>query len=250
MKNEKLLNIQIVPSADNPLFEQRESGITHTSYLEETAFFSFVQQGNTEMVKQMLGKMISSGIVIGHLSKDCVRQMQYWAVCCVTLGTRYAIQGGLNEMKAFNLSDGYIMKIDKFSTVEEIVDYLKKIVVELTEFVRENAHGDCPIQIRRCLNYIDKHLNETIRLSDLAALTNLSGDYLSKCFKKYVGQTVRDYILHKKLEAAKAMLHGECNQKLIAYELGFCSQTYFITCFRKAYGITPHKYASMCRNFN
>lgn len=64
MKQGELLNIQILPHADNPSFEQRESGVTHTSYQEETAFFSFVQQGNVEMVKQRLEAYLSSGIVI------------------------------------------------------------------------------------------------------------------------------------------------------------------------------------------
>ena len=40
------------------------------------------------------------------------------------------------------------------------------------------------------------------------------------------------------------MLRGKGDQKMIAYDLGFCSQTYFITCFRKAYGVTPHQYAA------
>ena len=75
-------------------------------------------------------------------------------------------------------------------------------------------------------------------------MAGLSEDYLSKLFKKHVGKTVRDYIMEQRLEAAKAMLRGKGDQKMIAYDLGFCSQTYFITCFRKAYGVTPHQYAA------
>ena len=237
----------MVPSADNPSFEQREHGVTHTSYLEETILFSFVQQGNVEMVKQQLERYIASGIVVGRLSDNPIRQMQYLAVCCVTLGTRYAIQGGLDEMRAFNLSDSYIMRIDQLTNPEEIVAYLGEIVIELTALVRDNAHGDCPVKIRKCLKYIDQHLHEPILVSDLAALTNFSEDYLSKFFKKHIGLSVRDYVKNKRLEAAKAMLHGECDQEKIAYSLGFCSQTYFITCFKEAYGITPYKYAAMCK---
>lgn len=247
MEKGQLMNIQILPKTDDPSFEQRESGVTHTTYLEETAFYSLIQQGNTDMVRQLFGKHMAQGIVIGHLSDNSIRQMQYWAVCCITLGIRYAIQGGLEEMQAFNLSDTYIMQIDKFTAAEEIVAYLETIVLELTGLVRENAHGDCPLKIHKCLNYINQHLHETIRISDLAALTNLSENYLSNFFKKHIGVSVRDYIKNKKLEAAKAMLRGECDQKQVAYNLGFCSQTYFITCFREAYGITPHKYAAMCR---
>ena len=244
MKQGELLNIQILPQADDPSFEQRESGMAHTSYREETAFLSAIQQGDVERVKQLLGRYIKSGIVVGRLSTNSIRQMQYWAVCCVTLGTRYAIQGGLNEMQAFNLSDRYIMQIDQFTSGEEIISFLNQIVLEITGLVHENARGNCPAAIRKCLDYIDRNLHESIRLADLAALVNLSGDYLSKLFKKHVGKPLREYIIERKLETAKAMLRGECDQKMVAYYLGFCSQAYFITCFRKAYGITPHQYAA------
>lgn len=245
MKDGQLLNVRILPRTDNPIFEQRENGITHTSYMEETAFYSLVQQGDIENVKRYLVKYLQSEIVVGHLSDSEIRQMQYWAVCCVTLGTRYAIQGGLDEMTAYNLSDQYIMQIDAFRLPDEITAFLGKAVIELTELVRKSAHGKTPSAVRKCLKYIDAHLHEQIRLSALAAETGLSEDYTSRLFKKYIGVTVREYILDKRLEAAKIMLAGgACDEKALAYYLGFCSQTYFITRFKKKYGITPHKYAS------
>ena len=247
MKTGRLLNIQILPKTSNPFFEQREHGIAHTSYLEETVFFSYLQQGNVELVKQSLAKYLDAGIIIGHLSDNSTRQMQYWAVCCVALGIRYAIQGGLDEMTAFNLSDRYIMKIDTFTLPEQVVDYLGAIAIELTELVQKNTHGDCTVNIRKCLHYIDRHLHEAIRLSDLAAVTGLSESYLSKYFKKHIGKNVQEYVMDKRLEAAKEMLRTKCDQKQVAYGLGFCSQTYFITCFKKAFGITPHKFAHSCR---
>lgn len=247
MKQDSLLNVQVLKNTNNPLFEQRETGVTHTPYLEETAFYSLIQQGDTEMVRQRLREYFTSAIVVGRLSENPVRQMQYWAVCCITLGIRYAIQGGLEEMQAFNLSDQYIMQVDKLDSAEAIISYLETIVLELTGLVRKRAHRNCPASIRKCLRYIDCHLHETILLTDLAGLTHLSENYLSKLFKAHVGKPVKPYIIGKKLEAASAMLRGNMDQKKIAYDLGFCSQTYFITCFKKAYGVTPHQYAADVR---
>lgn len=244
MDSQLLSNIHVLQNTDDPLFNQREEGTTHTSYFEETAFLTLIQQGNTHLVKQMLGKFIESGIVVGRLSDDPLRQMQYWAVCCITLGTRYAIQGGLDEMTAYNLADNCIHHIDSLTDVGEIAAYITEKVIEVTELVHKSVRSGCPLPVRKCLNYIENHLHETIRMSDLADLCDLSEDYLSRIFKKYVGQNVRSFIMQKKLETAKAMLRSEYDQKMIAYYLGFCSQTYFITCFKKAYGITPHKYAA------
>ncbi len=244
MSNGKLLNIQIVPSANDPLFEQRESGIVHTSYMEETAFYSLVQQGDVEAVKMVVDKYMTSGVFVGKLSDDPLMQMRYWAVCSITLGIRYAIQGGLDEHVAYNLSDEYIRKVDSFSASEEILEFAREKVVELTQLVHKNSRKGCPKPVRRSLDYIDKHLHEKITVADLAKQADLSTDYFSRIFKKYVGQSVGDYIMAKKLETAKSMLRNDIDPKLVAYYLGFCSQTYFITCFKKVYGITPHKYCN------
>lgn len=237
-----------MPGGDNPPFIQREMGLTHTSYMEETLFLSLIQQGNVGLVKQALKNQISSGIVIGRLSKNQIRQMKYWAVCCITLSTRYAIQGVLDDMLAFNLSDRVILTIDEMTNPQTITAYLEKMVVELTELVQKSHCKDYPVAILCCINYINKHLHEKITLSQLAALVGLSPDYLSKIFKNQVGKTISAYIMEKKLEAAKAMLLSNYEQKMVAYDLGFCSQTYFISCFKKFYGITPHKFALMGKN--
>lgn len=241
-ENKKLINIKILPNASDPVFDQRETGVLHTSYLEEIAFYSIVQSGNVEMIKKSMHDFLEKGIVIGHLSNDNLRQMQYWAVCCITMITRYAIQGGLEEMTAYNLSDFYIMAIDKMTSANEITAYLENIVIKVTSLVRENLHSEYSKEIMRCVNYINNHLHERISLKELAAVSGYSESYLSKLFKKQVGKNISEYIVSKKIEEAKALLRGENSQELIAYYLGFCSQTHFISCFKKECGVTPNQY--------
>lgn len=237
------LQITVLPNTKDPEFEQRESGIVHTSYDEELAFFALIERGDTEAIRQTLQKYLYACVVIGHLSDNATRQMQYWAVCCITLGIRAAIRGGLDEMTAFNLSDQYIMQIDRMARGEEITAYLEKIVVELTQLVHRHSVSRYPAQIRHCLHYIEQHLHESIRIEALAEIAHFSPDYFCKYFKRYVGMTPVQYIMEQKLQCARGMIENGFDLHTIAYYLGFCSQTYFITCFKKAYGLTPHQYA-------
>ena len=109
---------------DNKIFSERESGVTHTPYETETMFFSLIKHGNVEGVKNGIEQLLSSNkIVAGRLSEDALRQTKYWAVCCVTLATRYAVQGGLDETAAFNFSDECIMKIDVLKSSTEILAF-------------------------------------------------------------------------------------------------------------------------------
>ncbi len=46
------------------------------------------------------------------------------AVSCITLATRYAIQGGINEADAYNFSDDFIRTMDTIENPMQIMEYL------------------------------------------------------------------------------------------------------------------------------
>ncbi len=73
-------------------------------------------------------------------------------------------------------------------------------------------------------------------------MSGLSKDYLSQLFKKTTGLTVTEYIMKKRLSSAKQLLDRDVSISDTAYALGFCSESYFISCFKKKYGITPKEY--------
>ena len=109
-----LQKIQIVPQEKTgPIFAQRESGVRHTPYQAETAFYNCIKAGDCALLERKMEEYFQSGFVVGRLSDDPLRQMQYWAVTSVTLATRAALEGGLDELHAYNFSDRCIQTVDK-----------------------------------------------------------------------------------------------------------------------------------------
>ncbi len=241
---EYLKSIEILPNEkDNIEFWERENKKSHTSYETEILFFSCIMHGDTERLGCCLESLFNDGIVTGRLSENSLRQMKYWAVSCITIATRYAIQGGLPEMEAYNLSDRYIRDIDMIDTESEIVDYLIKASFNITNKIKAiKTQHSYPSPIRKCVSFIDLNLHSKISLDELAKISNLSKDYLSQLFKKTTGITVTEYITEKRLSSAKQLLDRNVTISDTAYALGFCSESYFISCFRKKYGITPKEY--------
>lgn len=94
---------------------------------------SCVQQGDIESLITQL-KNLDSIIVMGRMSDDELMQHKYMAVSTITLATRYAIQGGLNETKAYEFSDRVIKTIDKLTDKNEIFMCLKYLHISL--FIR------------------------------------------------------------------------------------------------------------------
>lgn len=234
------LKIEILPSAR--LFDEREYGMTHTPYEIETAFYSSIGRGNVDEMEAMLQKLIESGVVAGKLSSNNIRQMQYWAVCCVAIATRYAIAGGADETKTYNFSDECIVKIDSMKNESEILDFLLEKSRELTVMVSESKLDSYPKAVKKCLKIINARLFEKLSLSEIANECGISKDHLSLLFKKNLGVTVPQYIKKERLNAAKELLKSGMGISQIAYTVGFSTESYFIKCFRDEFGMTPNKF--------
>lgn len=241
---EYLNSLEVLPDEkDNIEFWERENKKSHTSYETEILFYSCIMHGDTENLGKYIENLFSDGVVVGRLSKDSLRQMKYLAVSCITIATRYAIQGGLPEMEAYNLSDAYIRDIDVMENELEILNYLMKKSFEITNMIKNiHTRHNYPSSIRKCVSYIDRNLHSKITLEELADEAGLSKDYLSQLFKKVTGTTVTQYMTKKRLDSAKQLLDRGTSLGDTAYGLGFCSESYFISCFKKEYGITPKEY--------
>lgn len=234
-------NIEVLPTGKgDAVFAQRECGVAHTPYETEKVFYSCIKAGDVSGVEEFFGQYLAQGIYVGRLSPEPLTQMKYFAVCCVTLACRYAIAGGMDEAYAFNYSDDCIRLVDKMKSEEEIMRLLTERARELAAKVGEcKAAGAYAPPIRRCINYINRNLHGRITLSALAAHCGLSADYLSSMFRKSVGISVSRYVTGRKLEASKALLNGGYSVSEASYQLGFATESYYISCFRRAYGVTP-----------
>lgn len=233
-------NIEVLPS--NRLLDEREHESLHTPYELETAFYSSIARGNTEEMKAMLERLMKDKVYVGRLSFNSLKQVQYWAVCCVAIATRYAIIGGLNETTAYNFSDECILKIDSMREEKQIVAFLTEKSFELTEMVNEAKNGEkYPRYVRICLREINQYLFSDLSADFLAKQCGVSKDHLCMLFKKATGMTIAKYIKTERLKAAKELLEGGMSVSATAYTVGFCSESYFIKCFKDYYGVTPKK---------
>lgn len=235
--------MEVLPASDNSIYEERETGKTHTSFRYEYVLFQAIRDGNVERIVPDIEQYIRSGFVVGRLSSNAVRQFRYWAVASISTAIHYAILGGLDETDAYNLSDVYIRHVDRIGSADECVDYLKEKAVELTRAVRQaKGKKSYSAHVKMCLHYIHVHLHEKLTLADIAGAVKMTPEYLASLFKKETGRSLHSYILGEKLEASKDMLIQGMDSTEISNTLFFSSQSHYIFCFRKKFGVTPEQY--------
>lgn len=177
-------------------------------------------------------------------SDDPVRSCKYLFAMDASLCCRCCVEGGLRGERAYNICDLFIQKMDALETEQEVIA-LHKSMLEfyLEEMAGVKKQRICSRPVAACMDYIDDHLHEQIPVSDLAARLELNQSYLSVLFKKETGLTISDYIRQRRLKAAEKMLrYSDYSCSDIGNYLSFCSQSHFISVFRKATGMTPRQY--------
>lgn len=102
-----------------------------------------------------------------------------------------------------------------------------------------------PRQLQQVLDYIDAHLEEEIKLTDLARLLDISQYHFSRLFKQSLGKSPYQYLLQQRVERAKQLLKK--TDRLItdiALACGFNSHSHLSKQFRQLTGITPKAFRS------
>jgi AraC family transcriptional regulator len=100
-----------------------------------------------------------------------------------------------------------------------------------------------PQQVGLVIDYMDAHLSERPRISDLAALVNLTRYHFMRSFRQAVGVPPHQFMIGRRVERAKEMLSDQ-NQTIarVALRTGFSTPLQLTRAFRRVVGTTPSEF--------
>ena len=96
--------------------------------------------------------------------------------------------------------------------------------------------------IDEIIQYINYHLDEEIKIDDLANHFFISKFHLIREFKKHSGTTVHKYIIQKKLILAKELILKGTPIIQVYVLCGFGDYSNFFRAFKNEYGVTPKQF--------
>lgn len=97
--------------------------------------------------------------------------------------------------------------------------------------------------VNDAIQYIESNLHRNLSLEELASRYYISPMYFYRIFRAVINQTVKSYMLGRKLsEAAIALRNTSLNVIDIAFQYGFNSHEHFTRDFLKMFHITPSRY--------
>jgi AraC family transcriptional regulator len=95
-------------------------------------------------------------------------------------------------------------------------------------------------QVRRTVDYIEKHLGSKLAIRELAELVSFSKSHFSRAFKRSLGLTPMEYVAKRRVERAKVMMISTGEQlTYVALACGFADQSHLNRSFRRRVGVSP-----------
>ena len=233
---------ELPPAPSSPAAQAEAPREAHNTDEVEAIMLSCVEHGRVGEIQKLFQRPAAGRA--GTMAADALRQEKNLIICTATLVTRAAIRGGLDRATAFSLSDTYIQKAELMRDYAGLLRLNAQMVEDFTRRVADArcGVGNSPL-IRAAREYILTHLDGPVTTEDLSRTVGMNRTYLCKRFQEETGMTVNHYVTAVKMDEAKRLL--EVTKKApaeIAEILGYSSQSYFQSVFKKAAGVTPGAY--------
>jgi len=124
-------------------------------------------------------------------------------------------------------------------TIRELVGYVTGMLEKLAHCADYTSRDN---EIRRMLDYIDRHYNENLKLETLSEVFNYSSSYLGQLFKSETGEYFNSYLDRVRIEKAKQLLAQGLKVYKVAEKVGYSNVNYFHHKFKKLAGQSPSSY--------
>ncbi len=127
----------------------------------------------------------------------------------------------------------------KYTAFADLLYFLELLNQSKTSQPKETVSSGL---IAEVLRYIQDNCLTLSGVHEIAAHFHVHPSYLSTAFSHTVHTGLKQYLIHKKIAAAKEMLLGGENTTEVCYKTGFGSSSHFISTFRAIVGCTPGEY--------
>jgi AraC family transcriptional regulator len=105
----------------------------------------------------------------------------------------------------------------------------------------ETPPVDYAARVNRAIDHIVSHLDEPLRLEDVAAVAYFSPFHFHRVFRTLMGETLQRFVKRLRLERALFLMSHQPRRSLteVALACGFSSSSDFTRSFRQRYGVPP-----------
>lgn len=218
-------------------------------YNLENQLLTAVENGNVTEALSILNEMNVSVSGLRRV-KDDISNEQYKAFLINTLCRKAGEKAGISLIHIDEISERYASIIDQTMDSEMLDEIVHEIVKEYAERAMKTKANAYSPKVSKVIQYIERNLDNTLTLNELASHVDLAPSYLSRIFNQEINKSISQYIIELRIKKARDLIaRTKMTVSEVASYVGFKEQSYFTQCFKKQYGVPPLKYRTEHKEF-
>lgn len=242
-------NIQQIPysaTVFEMLSDVEPEYINHNDFNFEQTLLTNIEYGKVQEVERQVAVFGNPSGVSLPFTRENLNTYRNIFVGTTTLASRAAIRGGMDYDAATSLCNSFLEKFETMQNTTDVLIAIKQVFLTYAHKVAQiRSLSTQSLLVTRINRQIQSHLYEKITPTTIANLLGMNCSYICTHFKQETGKTISEYINEIKIREGMRLLKvTDLSLIEISTRLGFSSQNYFHTVFKKLTGITPSEYRS------
>lgn len=137
----------------------------------------------------------------------------------------------------------YFAAIEEALSADEAIRKLTEFAADMKETVSEQTAKTPDSGIKKIMEYIDRHYDQPLTLTEVAGHFHFNPSYFSTYFSTHSGESYNEYVTKIRIEKAVALL-GQHHISIseISGKVGYGDHSYFCKVFKKLKGMSPSSY--------
>jgi|GEM_PF-2257434 len=135
-------------------------------------------------------------------------------------------------------------RLDECETLSDVQSLFHEVLHSMFSKMDERKENKPSHWAEQIMAYIDEHLTDfNLSPNQIAAVLNMSTDYVRKLFKRETGKSISTYINQARVKRiADDLVNSEKTVDSLLEEMGWDNKHYFYKLFKDQYGVTPTEY--------
>lgn len=155
----------------------------------------------------------------------------------------YLIEKNESFTNIFGSDLGIWKKLVNFNTIQDIKQWIRNILDFTIKYLQERLRSGDRSLVEKIKTRIDTNYASLLSLNQIVDGLYVSTSYANKLFHEQTGKTIYYYLQEVRINEAMRLLTTTNMKHLdIAKKLGYQSNTYFTTAFKKYVGVSPKEY--------
>ncbi len=202
----------------------------------QKAFYKEDKEAFQTAANRFLEELSQAQIMPGQIRESCMKMVNF-----LTGMAQEHNRGIYEQLQNLNV----VRQIGGAVTLQELTDIFSEVVNAFLQHM-----GQCEdisnYTIKRTIDYIRTHYQEGISLEGVAAILDITPEYLSTLFNREMGENFTVFLKKFRISHAKRLLKGT-DKKIyeIAQDVGYADPKYFNRVFKEEEGVSPGDYRSL-----